>query len=1693
MHSKRLRFWYILMGVLVMASLLLTAAPKAQAQGPAPGKQVKLDGPGTITKGALQVKYPVHFDTSKPLRNLKPGPLAPESAKAREILRAVQMLPLPKALKGGSGSLTPDQVQSSHPVGTKIGDPITSFDGISNSFGVLPPDTNGDIGYDPSTGNKYYFQIVNLGFEVWDVTDPTNPTVVIDVTDNNAMWDGFGGICENHNDGDPIVLYDHLANRWLFSQFALDFDTPEFHQCIAVSASADPTGAWYRYDYLVSTTKMNDYPHFGVWPDAYYMSANQFDGQNFNWAGAGAWAFERDAMLAGNAARMVYFDIGSKTLDYGGMLPSDLDGQAPPEGTPNYFVEWDDSEWLGDPQDTLRIWEFHVDWDNPDNSTFGADANFTPNAMVATLDVDPDMCGGSRNCIPQPGGTALDAIADRLMYRLAFRMWDDLTFSLFSNHTVDVDGNDHAGIHWFELTYDGTAWTMAQEGVYAPDSDHRWMGSIAADKDHDLLLGFSLSSTSTYPSVGYTGRLAGDTAGEMTQGENLFVSGGGSQSHSSGRWGDYSMMSVDPADDCTFWYTQEYYPSDSSATWYTRIGAFKFASCTNGPTGTLTGTVTDASTGDPIANAKVEITDLSMTTYTDDSGNYTFANVPTGDHTVAASAFGYNGDSATVTINDGETTTQDFALDPKPWVTITLEAYDDTTGWPLYAMITVSDDPNSPYYTDPLTGSVTVSLPEDTYTFTFSALTGGYFDVSEDVSVSDGMTITASMSADLDACTAPGYSMALKEDFEAWPLTDWAIVDNLGGEGLVWDSSAAYGDGNYTDGAGLAADVNSDANDGVPYDTELISPVINVADLQGDYTLHYKANFQVYSGNEALDLDISTDGGATWTNLLHWTEDHGNLYGTPGEAVDLDLTDALNGATSFQLRWRYYTSESSPWDWYAQIDEVRMGVCQPVAAGLSVGSAYDANTGDPVAPFSVTNETSGELAVVLDTSADSSTPDFMYFVGVNDGDQLLASTTAPGYGEDSFTVTLETAGTNVWNDVMFPAPMFNVDPGSLDFNVLQLSGIETQTLTLQNVGTWDGHYDIVAINGTPPTLNPAGLTTPHRLVGEEDLGRLSLSGAAWRGTLPNHIQPLAAGDALASWDPNLPYAWGLGYDRGATSGPVWVGNVSSMGGDPADYSYEVDGTPTGNSIDISSFEGGYAADMAYDDIHHTLWQMGVVGDTCIHELDPATLTVTGEKICPDWSVSQRGLAFDPLTDTFFAGGWNEGVVYRVGRSGEIIESVNVSLPIAALAYNPMSGHLFALINADTTDASVYDVYVLDVNDNYNIIGAFDVVDGGTPVFGDSYGQAGMGIDCDGHLWIVDQDGQKVYEVDSGESGVCEWRADWLTAEPASGDVSAGGSADVQVTVSGYRFSYGEYDGYLLIPNNSPYGSLIVPVHVTVQGYVPLRGDFNGDGKMDIAIFRPDNHTWYIAGQGSVAYGGAGDVPVPADYNGDGEAEIAVFRPDNPDHGHNSTWHVLGYTGPFVYGQPGDVPVPGDYNGDGEAEIAVFRPDNPDHDHHSTWHVYGYMGPFIYGDPGDIPVPADYNGDGKVEIAVFRPDNPDHDHHSTWHVYGYMGPFVYGEPGDIPVPADYNGDGKAEIAVFRPSTGEWFIYGVMGGFTYGQEGDIPVPGDYNGDGKAEIAVFRPSTGKWYILGLGAYDFGSDGDIPAAPTFIPGLTP
>ncbi|MBO0835026.1 MAG: carboxypeptidase regulatory-like domain-containing protein, partial [Actinobacteria bacterium] len=613
-----------------------------------------------------------------------------------------------------------------------------NFDGIAYPGVVCfcaPPDTNGAV------GSTQYVQIVNEGLQVFDKTTGNSDLGPIAIT---SLWSGFGGPCETFGEGDPVVTYDKLANRWVVTQFA---SFPPTVECVAVSTSDDATGTYNRYAFdLGSIFGVNfyDYPKLGVWPDAYYLSFNVFNSSGTAFLGPQPFALDRSAMLAGNPATVI--STGMLTPNDDQLMPADFDGTIPPPaGAPNPFTE------IGT-NPTWKLWRFHVDFATPSNSTFTQAGTLTPDPFTV-------ICNGTGGaCVPQAGvSDVLDTLGDRSMFRNDYRRFADGHEALVGNMTVQSNGV--AGIRWWEIN-NATSGTpgFVQQSTYQPDDTWRWMGSAAMDASGDLAIGFSASSSSINPQIRYAGRLAGDPQNTLGQGEATLFAGTGSQTDTVNRWGDYSDLTVDPVDDCTYWYTNEYYSVTSSFNWRTRIGNFKFPGCTTGPTGTLTGTVTDSVTNKPIDGATVA-TNLG-TTSTDASGHYSLT-LPVGTYTATYSRFGYATDTENnVSITDSGTTTLNVALVPSPLVTVSGTITDGSGhGWPLYTQISVAGDPDGPFFTDPITGHYNIQLPANaSYDTTFTSQLTGYQVVKQTVVVGGSDTTQDVQVPVSPACTAPGYS-----------------------------------------------------------------------------------------------------------------------------------------------------------------------------------------------------------------------------------------------------------------------------------------------------------------------------------------------------------------------------------------------------------------------------------------------------------------------------------------------------------------------------------------------------------------------------------------------------------------------------------------------------------------------------------------------------------------------------------------------------------------------------------------------------------------------------------------------------------------------------------------------------------------------------------------------------------------------
>ncbi|MGH3079934.1 MAG: hypothetical protein ACRDNH_02210, partial [Gaiellaceae bacterium] len=462
--------------------------------------------------------------------------------------------------------------------------PQRTFEGPSNEdnfrifgFRVNPPDPVGDV------GPRHYVAMTNLTFAVYS----KQGHVRFGPADTGTLWQGFPVEDCTDPSGDPIVLYDEIADRWILTQFTTrglaDANQP-FFNCVAVSQTGDPTGAYFRYAF---TTGQNfpDYPKYGVMPNGLFITAREFRGGQET---IGIYAINRQQLVAGDPnTQIVGFQLNKPEYLVGdGLLPADLDGPLhPPAGSPEYVVGSMDDD-AGDHAsfDALNMFHLNVDWSNPAAATF----SFVKHVPIAQFDTIYPCAPTARDCLPQPGITNpaqfLDILSyrQRPLWRLQYRNFGTHE-SLVTNQAVEARPGI-AGVRWWELRNPRDA-VLHQEGTWAPnDGVHRWMGSVALDRQGNMAVGYSVvNATNVFPGIRYAGRLAGDPLGQLSQGEAVMQNGSGVQTTTNSRWGDYTSMNVDPKDGCTFWYINEYYarsgtPADPRP-WQTRIGSFRFPGC----------------------------------------------------------------------------------------------------------------------------------------------------------------------------------------------------------------------------------------------------------------------------------------------------------------------------------------------------------------------------------------------------------------------------------------------------------------------------------------------------------------------------------------------------------------------------------------------------------------------------------------------------------------------------------------------------------------------------------------------------------------------------------------------------------------------------------------------------------------------------------------------------------------------------------------------------------------------------------------------------------------------------------------------------------------------------------------------------------------------------------------------------------
>src|SRR6478609_5134160 len=481
--------------------------------------------------------------------------------------------------------------------------PIQTFAGMNSTqsgCGCLPPDSDGDV------GPNHYINSVNSSIKIFDklgnALNGTNGTTY------NSFFSALGGSnpCgNNQNDGDGIVFYDHIADRWVVSDFAFGAfpGAGPFMQCIGVSKTSDPVaGGWWLYAIQVdpaNPTYLGDYPKFGLWPDAYYLSMNEFS-NNTTFNGVRVYALDRNSMINAGSANAIGFTIAAADLgDQYSLVPASFrTGDPPPAGQPEWFMDVNSSATAGTVETQVFVRRFHVDFGIPGNSTFGVGASHSPDGIITVNGFkDAFSASGSDLC---PNGTVtttqwLDTLGDKIMYPLIYQNLGGVE-SIYADQTIllasDATLTGPTAVRWYQFNMTGNTIpaTPAQQQDWNNGADglFRWMPSINVDWQGNVAIGYSTSSTTLNPEIRYAGRLAGDPPNNMGQGEATLIAAGGHQTSTLGRWGDYSTMFVDPTDSCTFWHVNEYYTANGGATWATRIGSFKFPSCTSNPIPTPT-------------------------------------------------------------------------------------------------------------------------------------------------------------------------------------------------------------------------------------------------------------------------------------------------------------------------------------------------------------------------------------------------------------------------------------------------------------------------------------------------------------------------------------------------------------------------------------------------------------------------------------------------------------------------------------------------------------------------------------------------------------------------------------------------------------------------------------------------------------------------------------------------------------------------------------------------------------------------------------------------------------------------------------------------------------------------------------------------------------------------------------------------
>jgi hypothetical protein len=536
------------------------------------------------------ISKPVAVVITPPLRELAKQPQEiPFGFRHGEPIRYPKP---PHLLRGreNDGRFTfQDSVAQNAPVPDSTPTKLMDWLGIGEGFFgypvyVTPSDMNLSIGDN---------EIVQWGNDQFAVFDLQGNNLFVDgqaYVNGNILFAGLPN-CGNRNDGDEVAQWDKVAHRWVMLEPVMA--TPA-RDCLAISQTPDALGAWYAYEFTVpnADTAISDYPKLGIWPDGFYVSHNEFHMSGSSpFIGTTPCAYERAKMLAGDptAQQVCFVDSTSgsgppwpESFD-DNQLPSDLDSpnSLPPSGMPNVYMGSITNTETGYGSN-VYYYKFHVDWANPTNSTFSC-----INGACA-IPVAQFYLGSWLGLAPEPSGDQLATFGDRLMYRLAYRGLPSATIgktvrdpgsmeSWVVSHAVGNNG--HLGVRWYEFRapLGSTDPTVYQQGTFSPDATWRFMSSIAQDKMGNMAMSYTVTDSSVYPTIAFTGRGKTDPLGTMGA-EEVVIAGTGSQIDSYNHWGDYYNMGISN-DGCTFVTTGQYYTANASYHWSTRVVKLRFANC----------------------------------------------------------------------------------------------------------------------------------------------------------------------------------------------------------------------------------------------------------------------------------------------------------------------------------------------------------------------------------------------------------------------------------------------------------------------------------------------------------------------------------------------------------------------------------------------------------------------------------------------------------------------------------------------------------------------------------------------------------------------------------------------------------------------------------------------------------------------------------------------------------------------------------------------------------------------------------------------------------------------------------------------------------------------------------------------------------------------------------------------------------